>query len=91
MLLINTALCSAFNRDFVRICLAALRVNGRVISNDQVEYHCSLEENFRNMRVALSDLMGESFISLDDNANAHRNSLALFSAISGTPNNSSTA
>lgn len=80
-----------FHRDFVKICYAALQVNGRVISTDQVEYHNSLKENFSNMCAALNDLMGESLISLEDNANAHRNSLALFSAISGTPNNSSTA
>lgn len=75
----------------MKICYAALQVNGRVISTDQVEYHSSLKDNFANMCSALNDLMGESLISLDDNVNAHRNSLALFSAISGTPNNSSTA
>lgn len=78
-------------REFVKICYAALQVNGRVISSDQVEYQHSLKENFSNMCSALSDLMGEPLIALDDNANAHRNSMALFSAISGTPNNSSTA
>lgn len=75
----------------MNICYEALKVNGRVISSDQVEYHSSLKENFSNMCSALSDLMGESLISLDDTTHAHRNSLALFSAISGTPNNSSTA
>lgn len=75
----------------MKICYAALQVNGRVISSDQVEYHSSLKENFSNMCSALSDLMGESLIALDENPNAHRNSMALFSAISGTPNNSSTA
>ena len=75
----------------MKICYAALQVNGRVILNDQVEYQNSLKENFSNMCSALSDLMGEPLISLDDNVHAHRNSLALFSAISGTPNNSSTA
>lgn len=75
----------------MKICFAALQVNGRVISSDQVEYHSSLKENFSNMCSALSDLMGEPLIALDDNPNAHRNSFALFSAISGTPNNSSTA
>jgi Dock homology region 2 len=79
------------NREFVKICYAALKINERVISTDQVEYHNSLKENFSNMCSALNELMGECLISLDDNANAHRNSLALFSAISGTPTNSSTA
>lgn len=74
----------------MKICYAALQVNGRVISNDQVEYHHSLKENFSNMCLALNDLMGESLISLES-TNSHRSSMALFSAISGTPNNSSTA
>lgn len=39
----------------------------------------------------LFELMNEQIVSLDDQTNPHRNSLALFSAISGTPNNSSTA
>lgn len=75
----------------MKVCYAALQVNGRVISSDQVEYHNSLKENFSNMCSVLSDLMNEQLISLDDQTNPHRNSLALFSAISGTPNNSSTA
>ena len=57
---------------------------------DQAEYHQSLKENFQNMCMALGDLLGETLVSMDDH-NPHRNSLALFSAISGTPNNSSTA
>lgn len=75
----------------MKVCYAALQVNGRVISNDQIEYHNSLKENFGNMCSILAELMNETIISLDDHNNPHRNSLALFSAISGTPNNSSTA
>ncbi|KAG5678742.1 hypothetical protein PVAND_008388 [Polypedilum vanderplanki] len=79
-------------REFIKVSYAALQVNARVISNDQVEYHNSLKENFNNMCVVLSELMNETLIALDDDQNhPHRNSLALFSAISGTPNNSSTA
>ena len=65
------------------VCYQALQVNARVISNDQVEYHNSLKENFKNMCCVLSELMDEKIISFDDQNNPHRNSLALFSAISG--------
>lgn len=75
----------------MKVCYSALQVNGRYISSDQVEYHNSLKENFGNMCSVLFELMNEQIVSLDDQTNPHRNSLALFSAISGTPNNSSTA
>jgi dedicator of cytokinesis protein 9/10/11 len=73
------------------LCYTALQINGRLICNDQREYHSALKENFQALCVALSDMLGESFYLEEDNNNAHRNSLALFSAISGAPSNSSTA
>jgi hypothetical protein len=67
-------------------------INGRVVLNDQKEYHNALKENYQNLCSALNDLLGEPLSPLDDsNNNAHRNSLALFSAISGTPSATSTA
>ncbi|EDS34253.1 dedicator of cytokinesis protein 9 [Culex quinquefasciatus] len=79
-------------RDFVRICYTALQINANVICSDQREYHNALHENYEALCSALSDLLGEFVYPLDDsNNNAHRHSLALFSAISGAPNNSSTA
>ncbi|XP_058818404.1 dedicator of cytokinesis protein 9 isoform X2 [Topomyia yanbarensis] len=79
-------------RDFIRICYTALQINANVISSDQREYHSALKENYENLCSALSDLLGEFVYPLDDStSNAHRHSLALFSAISGAPNNSSTA
>jgi hypothetical protein len=78
-------------REFLKICNIALQVNGRLITSDQVEYHQSLKSNFHNLCTTLRDLLGEQLISLDDQHNAHRNSLALFSAISGTANASSNA
>ncbi|XP_055550317.1 dedicator of cytokinesis protein 9 isoform X3 [Wyeomyia smithii] len=79
-------------REFIRICYTALQINANVISTDQREYHNALKENYENLCSALSDLLGEFVYPLDDsNNNAHRHSLALFSAISGAPNNSSTA
>lgn len=76
----------------MRICFTALQINDNVISSDQREYHNALKENYENLCSALSDLLGEFVYPTDDsNNNAHRHSLALFSAISGAPNNSSTA
>lgn len=80
-----------FYREFVAICNTALQVNGRMISNDQHEYHAVLKENYEKLCNALSDLLDESFLPLDDVNSVHRNSMAFFSAISGAPNNSSTA
>lgn len=73
------------------MCSTALQVNGRMISTDQREYHAALKENYEKLCNALSDLLGESFRPVDDTNSVHRNSIALFSAISGAPNNSSTA
>lgn len=71
------------NRTFVSVCYQALQVNARVITTDQIEYHNSLKDNFKQMCSVLSELMEEQIISFDDQNNPHRNSLALFSAISG--------
>ncbi|KFB37649.1 AGAP008535-PA-like protein [Anopheles sinensis] len=79
-------------RDFIKICYTVLQINANLISADQREYHSALKENYENLCSALSDLLGEIVYPLDDgNNNAHRHSLALFSAISGAPTNSSTA
>uniref|UniRef100_A0A336LXY2 CSON007578 protein n=2 Tax=Culicoides sonorensis TaxID=179676 RepID=A0A336LXY2_CULSO len=79
-------------RDFIRICHIALQINGRCISADQVNYQTALQENFQTLCDALSILFGENVGPIDESTNnAHRNSLALFSSISGAPNNSSTA
>uniref|UniRef100_A0A182JHE5 Dedicator of cytokinesis protein 9 n=1 Tax=Anopheles atroparvus TaxID=41427 RepID=A0A182JHE5_ANOAO len=79
-------------RDFIKICYTVLQINANLILSDQREYHSALKENYENLCSALSDLLGEIVYPLDDgNNNAHRHSLALFSAISGAPTNSSTA
>lgn len=73
------------------ICNTALQVNGRMISSDQREYHSALQDNYYKLCSALTDLLNESFLPVDEGSAAHRNSIALFSAISGAPSNSSTA
>lgn len=79
-------------REFVAVCNTALQVNGRMISDDQREYHAALKDNYETkLCQALTDLLDESFMPIDESNSVHRNSLALFSAISGAPNNSSTA
>ena len=63
-----------------------------MICNDQKEYHNALKENYQKLCQALSELLDEPFQPLDDSANnTQRNSMALFNAISGASNNSSTA
>lgn len=78
-------------RHFTKICFTALQINGRVILTDQREYHLALRTNYYKLCQALSELLGENLISEDEESSAHRNSLALFSAISGAPSNSSQA
>ncbi|XP_062142362.1 LOW QUALITY PROTEIN: dedicator of cytokinesis protein 9 [Drosophila sulfurigaster albostrigata] len=81
-------------RDFIGVCHKALRVNERMISADQKEYHHALKENYEKLCQALSELLqDESFQPLSDDADAaaQRNSMALFNAISGASHNSSTA
>lgn len=73
------------------ICNTALQVNGRMISADQREYHSALKDNYNKLCSGMTDLLDESFLPSDDTAAVHRNSIALFSAISGAPSNSSTA
>lgn len=75
----------------MRVCYTALQINGRLIMSDQKDYHKELERNYQNLCSALTDLLDESFFPSDETNSAHRTSLALFSAISGAPNNSSSA
>ena len=66
-------------------------MNGRMIASDQREYQAVLKDNYDKLCNALTDLLDESFFPIDDSNSVHRNSMALFSAISGAPNTSSTA
>jgi len=80
--------------DFIVVCQKALFLNERIISADQKEYHHVLKENYEKLCQALSELLDdESFQPLGDDADSinQRNSMALFNAISGASNNSSTA
>lgn len=91
MLIVDIEINNRNYREFVSICNTALQVNGRMISTDQREYHSALKENYQKLCSALTDLLDESFLPANEGSSAHRSSMALFSAISGAPNNSSTA
>lgn len=78
-------------REFVRICYSALQINAKLITVDQQEYQEVLRQNYRKLCSSLSSLFGESLWPHDDTGSFKRNSMALFSAISGAPHNSSTA
>lgn len=73
-----------------------------MICSDQREYQFALRDNYSKLCTALSDLLlDETFLPNGGNdgtgstataaSGVHRQSLALFSAISGAPNNSSSA
>lgn len=93
---LHSNLIISFKRDFVSICNTALQVNGRMICEDQREYHLVLKDNYNKLCSALTDLLDEQFLPCDDGSlngggSVHRQSMALFSAISGAPSNSSSA
>lgn len=87
----------ALSRDFIGVCHTALQLNARMISSDQKEYHNALKDNYQRLCQALGELLDESFLPMDEvttpntSQQQHRNSVALFNAISGASNNSSTA
>lgn len=78
----------------MEVSWTALKINERIISSDQKEYHSALHENYIKLARELGELLNENFLPVGEDADAdesHRNSLALFNAISGAANNSSTA
>lgn len=78
-------------REFVKICYTALQINSKLITSDQYEYQEVLRENYQKLCQSLSSLFGEPIWSDEQIGNFKRNSAALFSAISGASNHTSTA
>ncbi|KAF5297752.1 hypothetical protein FQR65_LT09926 [Abscondita terminalis] len=78
-------------REFVKICYSALQINSKLIAHDQQEYQEVLRQNYKKLCSSLSALFGESLWPHDDTGSFKRNSMALFSAISGASHSSSTA
>ncbi|XP_062916576.1 dedicator of cytokinesis protein 11 isoform X1 [Mobula hypostoma] len=72
-------------REFVTVCSLALDLNERLIKEDQLEYHEGLKANFKDMVKELSEITHEQMLAEDELVTSHlRNSLHVFSAISGT-------
>ncbi|XP_046588426.1 dedicator of cytokinesis protein 9 isoform X5 [Neodiprion lecontei] len=78
-------------REFVKICYTALQINSKLITSDQHEYQEVLRENYQKLCQNLSSLLGESVWPDEQVGSFKRNSAALFSAISGANNHTSTA
>ncbi|XP_012262836.2 dedicator of cytokinesis protein 9 isoform X6 [Athalia rosae] len=78
-------------REFVKICYTALQINSKLITSDQHEYQEVLRENYQKLCQNLSSLLGESVWPDEQIGSFKRNSAALFSAISGANNHTSTA
>lgn len=78
-------------REFVKICYTALQINSKLITPDQHEYQEVLRENYQKLCQNLSTLFGEPIWPDEQVGSFKRNSAALFSAISGANNHTSTA
>ncbi|XP_028129258.2 dedicator of cytokinesis protein 9 [Diabrotica virgifera virgifera] len=78
-------------REFLKICYSALQINSKLIKSEQIEYQEVLRQNYKKLCSSLSTLFGETLWPHDDMGSFKRNSMALFSAITGTSHNSSTA
>lgn len=78
-------------REFVTACSLALDLNERLIKEDQLEYHEGLKSNFKDMVKELSEITHEQMLAEDELVKSQlRNSLHVFSAISGTYRGTST-
>lgn len=78
-------------REFLKICYTALQINSKLITSDQNEYQEALRQNYKKLCTSLSTLFGEPLWPHEETGSFKRNSIALFSAISGASHNSSTA
>ncbi|CAG9771792.1 unnamed protein product [Ceutorhynchus assimilis] len=78
-------------RDFLKICYSALQINSKLVAQDQQEYQEVLRQNYKKLCSSLSTLFGESLWPHDEMGSFKRNSMAMFSPVSGASQNSSTA
>ncbi|XP_060724947.1 dedicator of cytokinesis protein 9 isoform X3 [Tachysurus vachellii] len=76
-------------RQFVEACGEALRVNERLIKEDQQEYHDEMKASYRDLSRELSLIMNEQISALEDaNKGSLSDSLHIFKVISGSPGGS---
>lgn len=80
-----------FLREFLKICYSALQINSKLITPEQHDYQELLRDNYKELCSSLSDLFKEPLWPHDDTGSFKRNSMALFSVITGASQNSSTA
>ncbi|CAG9862855.1 unnamed protein product [Phyllotreta striolata] len=78
-------------REFLKICYSALQINGKLIAVEQQVYQEVLRQNYKKLCSSLSALFGEILWPHDDMGSFERNSMALFSAVTGASQHSSTA
>ncbi|CAN0290885.1 unnamed protein product [Lampetra fluviatilis] len=74
-------------RLFVEACGQALEVNERLIKEDQLEYHEDMKTNYRDMVQQLADITRDA-VPMESGPPTRpslRDSVHVFSAISGTP------
>ena len=63
----DVIVCVTVCREFVNICHAALDLNAQLIGVDQLVYHKSLKDNFRQIVLRLAEMFGET-VSASDRA-----------------------
>ena len=56
----DVIVCVTVCREFVNICHAALDLNAQLIGVDQLVYHKSLKDNFRQIVLRLAEMFGET-------------------------------
>ncbi|KAL1490945.1 hypothetical protein ABEB36_011614 [Hypothenemus hampei] len=80
-------------REFLKMCHAALQINGELVAQDQREYQEVLEQNYMKLCIAVSELLGESLSSHEDinNGSSQQNNIVLLRSLGGVSHNSSSA
>ncbi|XP_074040157.1 dedicator of cytokinesis protein Ziz isoform X3 [Leptinotarsa decemlineata] len=78
-------------RDFLKISYSALQINSKLIAQDQQEYQEVLRQNYKKLCSSLSALFGESLWPHEETGSFKRNSMGVFSVVTGVSHNSSTA
>ncbi|XP_073941513.1 dedicator of cytokinesis protein Ziz isoform X2 [Choristoneura fumiferana] len=56
-------------KEFLTVCHAALQLNAKLISSDQVTYHEALEANYLKLSDSLSDILGQPLHDILVNGN----------------------
>nr|XP_023030048.1 dedicator of cytokinesis protein 9 [Leptinotarsa decemlineata] len=68
-----------------------MQINSKLIAQDQQEYQEVLRQNYKKLCSSLSALFGESLWPHEETGSFKRNSMGVFSVVTGVSHNSSTA